>query len=369
MPEVPSLTTLDELEQWWAAQYEFLKDQGYMLRPRYRPGWKANFSGIFEAEYEDGQHLVHARIIDALRISDSSMVAIKRVKNPLVEGKRTISTEEKIATLFSNDKHKSNPRNHCVPLLQVLHIPGIDDETLLVMPWMRKPNDPDFRTIGEGLQFVREIFEGLQYMHENNVAHRDCSFNNMAMDAKSMYPDGFHPCKPSRSYDWKKRARYFPRTRCPPRYYLIDFGFSEVYEPSKPRPLTYAIRSGGNEPPETKTPCDPFATDVYLVGTMVRLYILDGKPEYDEYGIHGFEFLRPLVNDMTRDDPAKRPNMDEVISRFSDIVRSLSWYKLRSRAVKKNESLFVKPFRASSNLLWTSTIMLARKPAIPSGFP
>ena len=87
------------------------------------------------------------------------MVAIKRVRNPLVEGRRTISTEEKIATLFSSDEHKSNPRNHCVPILQVLHIPDIDDETLLVMPWMREPDDPEFRTIGEGLQFVKEIFE------------------------------------------------------------------------------------------------------------------------------------------------------------------------------------------------------------------
>ncbi|KIK54388.1 hypothetical protein GYMLUDRAFT_904107 [Collybiopsis luxurians FD-317 M1] len=232
MPEVPLITTLGESERWWAERYEFLKGQGYMLRPRYRPGWKAKFSGLLEADkFEDGQALAFARIIDALRVSDSSMVAIKRVRDPLVEGRRTISTKERIATSFSNDDHKSNPRNHCIPVLQVLHIPGIDDETLLVMPWMREPNDPNFRTIGEGLQFVREIFEGLQYMHENNVAHRDCSLNNMVMDAKAMYPDGFHPCKPSESYDWKKRARYFSRTRCPPRCYLIDFGFSEVYGP------------------------------------------------------------------------------------------------------------------------------------------
>ena len=95
------------------------------------------------------------------------------------------------------------------------------------------------------------------------------------MDARAMYPDGFHPCKPSRSYDWKTRAKYFSRTRCPPRYYLIDYGFSEVYDAAKPRPLTYAILSGGVEPPETKEPCDPFATDVYLLGMMVRRDILD----------------------------------------------------------------------------------------------
>ncbi|KIK54378.1 hypothetical protein GYMLUDRAFT_232052 [Collybiopsis luxurians FD-317 M1] len=366
MPEVSLLTKLTETEQWWAARYEFLKEQGYMLRPRFRPGWKASFSGVLEApEREDGQFHRNGRIMDALRISDSYMVALKRVKNPVTEGRRSISTEERISALFSNDEHGSDPRNHCVRLLQILHIPGIDDETILVLPWMRNPKNPEFRTIGEVLQFVKEIFEGVQYMHQNNVAHRDCSFNNMVMDANEMYPNGYHPCDPSRTYDWKGRARYFSRTQCPPRYYLIDFGFSEIYEPSKPRPLTYAIRSGGTEPPETQKPCDPFATDVFLLGTMVRLHILDGRPRFHDYGMLGFEFLRQLVNDMTQDDPSKRPSMDEVMLRFSSIVRSLSWYKLRSRAVKREETLFLRPFRGLSHLFWTCEMIIKRRTSIP----
>ncbi|KIK54375.1 hypothetical protein GYMLUDRAFT_48743 [Collybiopsis luxurians FD-317 M1] len=370
MGDVANLTALDDAESWWAAHYEFLKAEGYMLRPRYRPGWKAPFTNVLEAtKFEEGQRSEHGRIIDALRMSDSLMVAIKRVTHPLMDSKRTVSQDERIATLFSSDEHVSNSQNHCIRVLQVLHIPGIGDETLLVMPWMRKPKDPDFRTIGEGLQFVKEIFEGIQYMHHHNVAHRDCSLNNMAMDAREMYPYGYHPCEPSRSYDWKKRARHFSRTRCPPRYYLIDFGYSEIYESSKPRPLTYALRSGGTEPPDISKPCDPFATDVFFIGTMVRIHLLDGDPEYWEYGIHGFEFLRPLVNDMIQDDPSKRPNIDEVVSRFSNLVHSLSWYKLRSRAVITNEDPFLKPFRALYHLIWTFGMILTRRPAIPCSYP
>ncbi|KAJ4499790.1 hypothetical protein C8R41DRAFT_608063 [Lentinula lateritia] len=173
------------------------------------------------------------------------------------------------------------------------------------MPWLRDVMDPRFRTIGEAIQFFKEMIEGLQYMHENNVAHRDCARNNMGMDANSMY---------------------------------------------------------------THIPCDPFATDVYILGTMIRTSLLDGE-QGDMYisrpGVHGFEFLRPLVNDMITDDPSNRPTMNEVASRFSSIVGKLRWWKLRSRAVQKDEFLTT-PFRALYHLFWTASMMLLLKPAIPS---
>ena len=41
--------------------------------------------------------------------------------------------------------------------------------------------------------------------------------------------------------------------------------------------------------------------------------------------------MKPLIDDMVQDDPAKRPNMNEVIERFEEIVQGLSQWKLRSR--------------------------------------
>jgi hypothetical protein len=88
------------------------------------------------------------------------MVAIKRVRNTIVEGRTTAtSQEEDICALFSTSEHASQPSNHCIPLLEVLRVPGIEDEDLLVMPWMREPEDPPFRTIGEGLHFIKEMLE------------------------------------------------------------------------------------------------------------------------------------------------------------------------------------------------------------------
>ncbi|KAJ3892365.1 kinase-like domain-containing protein [Lentinula edodes] len=353
-PAPPNLELILPNETWWVEHFDYLKEHGYVMRPRYRPGWKPSYKlGTHEfLEREDGQALDVNPIMDAIRSSDSLMVAIKRVK--------TSSSEVQVGTLFSNDEHASNPSNHCIRILEVLSVPETADEVLLVMPWLREVDSPSFRTIGEILQFTKEMIEGLQYMHKSNVAHRDCSINNMAMDAKTMYPHQYHPRAPERRYDWTGRVYHRSRTHRPPRYYLIDFGFSQKYDPSQPRPLEYAIKSGGYLPPEGAAviPCDPFATDVFLLGNMIRTSFLDV--------IDGLEFLRPLVNDMIVDDPFKRPNMDEVASRFSIIMKIVPSWELRSRAIRKNEFPLLKPFRAIHHLLWTTSMMLLLKPAIPT---
>ncbi|KAJ4481367.1 kinase-like domain-containing protein [Lentinula edodes] len=355
------LYALDESELWWIGHFEFLKNHGYMMRPRYRPGWKPSYKpGILGPLFsEDGQSQDHPYVMDALRISDSYMVAMKRVK---------VSTgEDQVATFFSNEQHNTNPRNHCIRVLEVLSVPGDDNEKILVMPWLRQVLDPRFRTIGEAVQFFQEIIEGLQYMHENNVAHRDCASNNMGMDANLMFTRQYHPINPKKRHNWSGRALHHSRTRCAPKYYLIDFGQSRIYNPSESRPSEYALKSGGYTPPEGDAgiPCDPLATDVYILGTMIRTSFLDGDPKVSKPGVYGFEFLRPLVNDMIADDPSSRPTMAEVASRFSDLSAKLRWWKLRSRAVQKDEVL-AKPFRAVYHVFWTASMMLLLKPAIPS---
>ncbi|KAJ3760669.1 kinase-like domain-containing protein [Lentinula raphanica] len=341
-------------DKWWIQHFEYLKGLGYMMRPRYRPGWKPSYDPkkVLEKTYaEDGQFMIHPDVMDALRISDSLVVALKRVK--------VFTGEARIATLFSDDTHNLDKRNHCVRILEVLPVPDEDDEKFLVMLWMRPVMDPRFRTVGEGIQFFKEMIEGLQYMHENNVAHRDCSLNNMAMDANTMYTRPFHPIEPKKRYDWSGRALHHSRTRRPPKYYLIDFGHSRMYDPSQTRPLKYALRSGGYTPPEGDKgiPCDPFATDVFLLGNLMRTSFLDGDPDMHEPGVSGFEFLRSLVTDMVAEEPSKRPTMDEVAARFTQIVDRLSWWTLRSRAIKNSEISLFKPFRAVYHIFWTASML------------
>ena len=60
---------------------------------------------------------------------------------------------------FSAEPIASHPRNHCVPLLNVLEVPGEPDTVLLVMPLLRSFDDPKFQTIGELVECLRQIFE------------------------------------------------------------------------------------------------------------------------------------------------------------------------------------------------------------------
>jgi hypothetical protein len=50
---------LDERETWWAERQEALEAAGYMLRPRYRPGWIPSWRGTnkFYLDVEDGQSI------------------------------------------------------------------------------------------------------------------------------------------------------------------------------------------------------------------------------------------------------------------------------------------------------------------------
>ena len=107
-------------------------------------------------------------------------------------------------------------------------------------------------------------------MHERNVAHRDCTVNNIMFDPAGMYPHGFHPTQIKRNRDFNGRAKRYTRTQRPPRYYLIDFGLSRKY-PSRDA-LDEPLRGGDKSAPEHRsgTRCNPFHTDVYYLGNLVR---------------------------------------------------------------------------------------------------
>ncbi|KAF9073656.1 hypothetical protein BDP27DRAFT_288585 [Rhodocollybia butyracea] len=362
-----------ESELWWTEHFGWLKDCGYLLRPRYRPGWKPSWRTGKDSywNYEDGRepddNTPHS--MEAIRMSDSLVVGLKRRSScgfRQSSDEESVATKERVAPLVSD---YANPLSYCFYLLDVLQVPDDEDEQVLVLVSVREVMDPSFRTIGEVLEFLKEMIQVIQNMHRNNTAHRDCSMNNMAMNSISMYTRQWYPNILKKRYNWSGRAPYHSRTRRPPTYLLFSFGSSRQYDPSQPRPAEFAIRSGKSFSPEAQKnmPCDPFATDIFLLGNMMCTSFLKGDDEFA--GIRGLEFLGPLIESMMADDPTKRPTMDEVASQFTAIVSKLPWWKLRARAAKKDELSSSKPFRAVYHILWTSSMVLMRKPAIPSPKP
>jgi hypothetical protein len=119
--------------------------------------------------------------MDATRISDGKYVILKML--PEDEG----PDELQLNRLFSSEHLASNPRNHCAPLLDVIQLPN--DPPIMVHSQLRLYYDPPFHTYGEFVAFfgqmceVRRSFsplvslpcsivQGIQFMHENHVAHR-----------------------------------------------------------------------------------------------------------------------------------------------------------------------------------------------------
>lgn len=45
-----------EPEIWWSQHYEWFKEHGYLLRPRYAPGWTPSWKGTKKSRFmcEDG---------------------------------------------------------------------------------------------------------------------------------------------------------------------------------------------------------------------------------------------------------------------------------------------------------------------------
>ncbi|EGO19176.1 hypothetical protein SERLADRAFT_411715 [Serpula lacrymans var. lacrymans S7.9] len=216
-----------------------------------------------------------------------------------------------------------------------------------------KVHSPPFDTFGEVIDFLRQISVGLRFMHKHHVAHRDCLNLNIMMDATPLFVDPYHP------QDLEMKRDYTGRR--PPKYLFVDFGISRRYGPNDIAPLEDPIWGGDKTVPEfqqSNEPRNPFPTDVYYLGNMIRNSFLVART--------GFEFVEPLVKDMVQDDPEKRPNMDEVILRFEGIIKQLSSWKLRSRVINEHDDNILGFYRCVTHWARRFSLVIRRVSAIPT---
>ncbi|KAM5533173.1 hypothetical protein V8D89_013129 [Ganoderma adspersum] len=344
-------------EFFWRDHYTWLQEQGYVLRPRYHPYWKPSWAGTKkDSDYcEDGQISNRLGIMDATRTSDGRVVVLKKVN------KYNHPYEAEIGQLFSTEPFASDPHNRCVPIYEVLQSPLDDSMIFLVMPYLMRYHQLRFGTMGEVVEYFRQLFEGLECIHAQHVAHRDIMAFNVMVDPTPLHSEIPHFIEKGRSYDFKRRVRRFTRTERPVKYYYIDFGISRRYAPDDISPLEDIIVGGDKSVPEfqgTDEPQNPFWTDIYYLGNLIRTDFLQGT--------HGIEFMQPLVDDMVQRDPSKRPTIGQVRSRFEELRSSLSERTLRSRVVYRDESAIVGLFKSLNHYFKTRIRVLRGTPALPT---
>ena len=72
---------------------------------------------------------------------------------------RTGDEESRIATMLSSEPLLSDPRNHCVPILDLIQ----DDEdptvSYMIMPFLRSFDSPPFDTVADVVDFTDQILE------------------------------------------------------------------------------------------------------------------------------------------------------------------------------------------------------------------
>ncbi|KAG5352746.1 hypothetical protein C0989_000685 [Termitomyces sp. Mn162] len=147
---------LSSTETFWRDHYDFLKAHGYTLRDRYHPDWVPSWEKNPSKKWlhcEDGLYIEHGQVLDATR-DDGSLVVLKEIKT------NTNKYEIPVSKFFSFGALATHPKNHCVPVIEVIDPPEGSQSAFIVMPYLLNTHHPPFQTIGEVVDFFRQIFEG-----------------------------------------------------------------------------------------------------------------------------------------------------------------------------------------------------------------
>ncbi|KAG9123216.1 hypothetical protein FRC07_000089, partial [Ceratobasidium sp. 392] len=290
-------------EERWVSFQPYLLSKGYQLRPRYQPDWIPSWkiSGARPSDCEDSLDSMPVRVLDAIRIKDQLQVVIKMLVPS--DSDREGAEELQILQHFSTSLYCNNPSNHSVPCLDSFPIPERDGGTFFVMPLLSEYTDPPFFNLSELHDFLTQIFEGLEFLHSNHVAHCDIAPANIMMNKRPLYDEAFHPVWQHRSLAnhkpiWPK----YTRSNKPVRYYYIDFGYSKWFrDPNAPRTLVGSRAKEAAPEQANNKPYDPFKGDIYQLGAVLRRDLI---PKHEP-----LSFLLPLAREMTNSDPNKRPTL------------------------------------------------------------
>ncbi|KZV79520.1 hypothetical protein EXIGLDRAFT_631816 [Exidia glandulosa HHB12029] len=255
---------LNDEEIFWRDLQPFLLKRGYKLRPRLTPGWTPSWLGtdIRPMFCEDHWMSFLPWVVDA-RLADDTVVAIKWIP----DAEHTVH-ELEIMRFLSSDELRKDPRNRAVPLLDTFAHPTNPHGVFIVIPWLGSLHDFSVKFVNELVDFMLQTFDGVAFLHEHGVAHRDCTGPNIMIDFKTLYPPSirWHPQRPGYNDDTTQYIDPCRRWRGNARYYIIDFGISSRFEGPGPHLVTGTFgRDQG--PPELSdhVPYDLFKIDVFIL--------------------------------------------------------------------------------------------------------
>ncbi|RDB20135.1 hypothetical protein Hypma_012979 [Hypsizygus marmoreus] len=319
-------TEINPNETVWRDRYHFLLSRGYKLRPRYHPEWTPSWLETSADPWncEDGIEQFAPMVMDATRQGDGKVVCLKRSERK--------SDEVEIGRYLSSSHVSGSRRNHCVEILDFFSDPLTPNVQYIAMPVLRSFDDPEFGTIGEVVDFVTQVLEGMEFMHSQLVAHGDLTGPNIMMDARPILPHGWHFVADHCTPNGLDPLTPLSRIDRPVRYVIVDYDVSIRMRPGQPHLIN---DNGGRDrdPPElaTRRPYDPFKLDVFTLGNVYN------KEFYQKY--LGLDFLADLMKEMMTPDFSKRPSAHAALQQWLMVRSSLNVSMARWRLRRQSESI------------------------------
>ncbi|KAJ7074496.1 kinase-like domain-containing protein [Mycena amicta] len=309
---------LSEHEIFWADWQPYLFLKGYKLRNRYNAKWRRGplWLPFLRRNAEEEIATITGHVLDAVRISDGQKVVLKRLNSP--------SRELAIHQYLDSPPLRSDPRNHTIPVLDVLPLPDTPF-SILVTPYCREFDYPPLHCRLEFVDAMTQYIEGLEFMHEQNIAHVDIAPKNMLMDESRVVPNGSHFTKP-RTHDGRYEL-FSWNDRCsvaPVDYYYIDFGLSKYFpEGNEAARTTGTLRTFPDIPElSLHIPYNPFPVDVFQLGITMHKLI---------YGYPDLEIFRPVADAMTATVPSAREKPAQSLAQLRAIAATIPLTQLQEQ--------------------------------------
>ncbi|KAJ7648248.1 hypothetical protein DFH06DRAFT_1423768 [Mycena polygramma] len=271
-------------EQFWAQSYQLLLSHGYQLRSRYNPQWAPSWRGKGDPiwhECDDFLISYTTNALDALSVKDNQKVVLKRVK------------EDELKLFRHLDDLRSDVRNHTIPLLDVIPLPGTE-WTFVVMPYCRRFTSPPFHCRDE---FVDAMTQYIEF--DPNTHH------------------GF-----GHFFSWRNRCSLRPSVQ----YYYIDFGLSHHFPGGKESAcLALTLRTFPMIPELSQTvPYNPFYVDIFQLGLAMNR-IIDTYPALENFR-----------TSLTVDDPHARATLEAALKQLNSVRDQMSPSLRRKRIWEKS---------------------------------
>jgi len=263
-------------------------------------------------------------VLDAVRVQDGRQVLLKLWNNDWLD-----RPELEALRHFSQASRVNHRSNHVVPLLDVLTVAGWKDsfDGILVEPLLRDWDEPPFVMVAEGLAFILQLLEGLEFLHANNVAHGDIHSGNIMMDPAPIFPDGFHGAF-NLNRGMRRSERHLKgltRIQASVKYFYIDFDSSSMFPSIEERRLVVP-RAAVWYPPEwfadRTAPLDPFKADVHSLDLTI-IEQIRYRP--------GLHFVLPLFEMVIDDNPDNRPTAAALKPNFVKFLSTVKPSTMRGR--------------------------------------